>query len=553
MSKLTASKPTGPNPFSTLPLSAAANSRVNPAKGIGGGLSAHRLGHQSIGLNQFTQQLQQATQVLQTAKAASAKPVAPTSASKTTAAKTDATEDTAPTTAQEDDATTTEASADKTSTPILDPALLGLLEGVLPTQTANPIVALGLPGQTALAGQTQNPLLEVQEATQTPDSGMAVAVMTATAIGTTEAVALTQTLDANLQANQTQVQAADGLTTEDTQTEATSFMPVLAASQAVQSSGTTVNEQPVLAQAAQAATTQAPVQNTVLNSLIADSQAALDGEQSVLNKTDAEDLPDPLALDSWAVTSTTELGADGAGVAAMAAGNAGAQSQQSGGFTPGGDNNAALTELAASGVGNVTGGNGAAGQVANTMTGMIDQLQVGRREVAFLLNPEKLGQVRVQLASVGPQQVASRLIVDTPEAMRNLQQDVNQLKQAMARQGIQLDSVTIVMAGGDVAQSQTGGGDQNRQSFAQFNQEQNEDNNRQSPSDFRQSSSQQQQSQALFNAFAEQGQRGPNGGGHRPYATPPVTALGLQGPDVTDGLATASATVHDFGERTVWA
>jgi flagellar hook-length control protein FliK len=77
---------------------------------------------------------------------------------------------------------------------------------------------------------------------------------------------------------------------------------------------------------------------------------------------------------------------------------------------------------------------------------MADQLQLGRREVTFQLNPENLGQVRVQLASVGPQQVASRLIVESPEAMRQLQQDVTQLKQALYRQGIQLDSVTVVMA-----------------------------------------------------------------------------------------------------------
>jgi flagellar hook-length control protein FliK len=79
----------------------------------------------------------------------------------------------------------------------------------------------------------------------------------------------------------------------------------------------------------------------------------------------------------------------------------------------------------------------------------------GRREITFQLNPETLGQVRVQLTNVGPQQVASRLIVDSPEALQQLQQDVHHLKAALARQGVTLDSVTVVMAGGDAAKPQT--------------------------------------------------------------------------------------------------
>jgi flagellar hook-length control protein FliK len=92
---------------------------------------------------------------------------------------------------------------------------------------------------------------------------------------------------------------------------------------------------------------------------------------------------------------------------------------------------------------------------ANSVANAPADAASGRREITFQLNPETLGQVRVQLTNVGPQQVASRLIVDSPEALQQLQQDVHHLKAALARQGVTLDSVTVVMAGGDAAKPQT--------------------------------------------------------------------------------------------------
>jgi hypothetical protein len=177
---------------------------------------------------------------------------------------------------------------------------------------------------------------------------------------------------------------------------------------------------------------------------------------------------------------------------------------------------------------------------------LIEQYQLGKREITFQLNPETLGQVRVQLTSVGPQQVASRLIVQTPEAMQNLQQDMHQLKQALARQGISLEHMTVVMAGSDLNQTATrNDASQNGGSDPSFQQSQNSGG-------FQNSASAQQQAfQQADNNWAQQllNQQA----SASPWLNNNTTEATLTGGNLDPTANTPVQSRHDLGAHTVWA
>lgn len=93
-------------------------------------------------------------------------------------------------------------------------------------------------------------------------------------------------------------------------------------------------------------------------------------------------------------------------------------------------------------------------------------VQAGRKELTLQLNPENLGQLRINLTSVGEQQVSARFITQNADARQELESQINSLRQALEKQGIQLTHITVTMAGENSASRST---EQNGQNNA-FNQ-----------------------------------------------------------------------------------
>jgi flagellar hook-length control protein FliK len=82
-----------------------------------------------------------------------------------------------------------------------------------------------------------------------------------------------------------------------------------------------------------------------------------------------------------------------------------------------------------------------------TVSATLSAQQAGKKEVVIQLNPDNLGQVKINLTSQGLNQVSARFITNTAEAKQELQTHIDQLRNALEQQGVQLNQVTVVMAG----------------------------------------------------------------------------------------------------------
>jgi flagellar hook-length control protein FliK len=77
-----------------------------------------------------------------------------------------------------------------------------------------------------------------------------------------------------------------------------------------------------------------------------------------------------------------------------------------------------------------------------------DQVQATGSGVNLQLNPEHLGEVRIQLnRGEAPQEVQARLVVSSDETRQLLERDLTQLRASLEEKGIQLEKITIVVAG----------------------------------------------------------------------------------------------------------
>lgn len=125
-------------------------------------------------------------------------------------------------------------------------------------------------------------------------------------------------------------------------------------------------------------------------------------------------------------------------------------------------------------------------------------MESGYKRLTIKLNPEHLGDVRISLTSDASQQLSARLIVSSRESHDMLTAQLNQLKGSLEAQGVNVDRLTVVLAGNTEnnanAQNQAGqnqpGGFENGQQQAQQQQNGN--------------SSYQQAQQQAFDASAGQ-------------------------------------------------
>jgi hypothetical protein len=82
----------------------------------------------------------------------------------------------------------------------------------------------------------------------------------------------------------------------------------------------------------------------------------------------------------------------------------------------------------------------------------------GQKELTIRLNPDNLGEVRVNLVSLGNNELSARLIASTQESHALLQSQVDTLKTSLEAQGIRVEHLTVVLAGSLDARSDMGQG-----------------------------------------------------------------------------------------------
>lgn len=90
-----------------------------------------------------------------------------------------------------------------------------------------------------------------------------------------------------------------------------------------------------------------------------------------------------------------------------------------------------------------------AAQVGGKLESLVanNNLATGARQVSMVLQPEALGNVRIQLQQdTGTQAISGRIIVQTPEALTALTQQFDGLKAQLEGQGITLQKLDIVLA-----------------------------------------------------------------------------------------------------------
>jgi flagellar hook-length control protein FliK len=129
----------------------------------------------------------------------------------------------------------------------------------------------------------------------------------------------------------------------------------------------------------------------------------------------------------------------------------------------------------------------AAQPTEQVVDGALYSVKNGHKELIIRLNPDNLGEVRINLISHGNQEMSARLIASTRESHELLQSQVDSLKQSLESQGLNVERLSVILAGSP-------------ESTRDFNQQSNQQQTSQHSS---QQSGQQQ-------AFNQQGQPNPN-------------------------------------------
>jgi hypothetical protein len=129
----------------------------------------------------------------------------------------------------------------------------------------------------------------------------------------------------------------------------------------------------------------------------------------------------------------------------------------------------------------------------------------GHKELIIRLNPDNLGEVRVNLTSHGNQELSARLIASTPESHELLKGQLDSLKSTLEAQGVTVDRLSVVLAGAETANGNNAGS--KHQSQQEFQGQQSQTGQQQSS--FQQQSHPQNPFHAgLFNNLNQ---------GHAPY------------------------------------
>ncbi len=98
----------------------------------------------------------------------------------------------------------------------------------------------------------------------------------------------------------------------------------------------------------------------------------------------------------------------------------------------------------------------------------------GHKELVIRLNPDNLGEVRINLISHGNNELSARLIASSEESHQLLQSQVNTLKTSLESQGIHVERLSVMLAGGAEAQNDLNNTNQNAEQQSQQKQEQSQ-------------------------------------------------------------------------------
>lgn len=120
-----------------------------------------------------------------------------------------------------------------------------------------------------------------------------------------------------------------------------------------------------------------------------------------------------------------------------------------------------------------------ADQVAD---GAVYSVKNGHKELILKLNPDNLGEVRINLISHGNNGVSARLIASNPESHALLKTQAEALKTSLEAQGIQVERLSVVLAGHAESSANTGSQKDSSQQSQQFQQQQQTASNHQQQS-----------------------------------------------------------------------
>lgn len=85
--------------------------------------------------------------------------------------------------------------------------------------------------------------------------------------------------------------------------------------------------------------------------------------------------------------------------------------------------------------------------VSQVAEGTAYSVKNGHKELIIRLNPDNLGEVRINLTSHANQELSARLIASTPESHNLLKTQLDSLKNTLESQGITVDRLSVVLAG----------------------------------------------------------------------------------------------------------
>ncbi|MEM0951567.1 MAG: flagellar hook-length control protein FliK [Cyanobacteria bacterium P01_H01_bin.74] len=88
--------------------------------------------------------------------------------------------------------------------------------------------------------------------------------------------------------------------------------------------------------------------------------------------------------------------------------------------------------------------------------GTVYSAQNGNKSLSIRLNPDNLGDVRVNLVSGSNKQLTARFIASSAETQQLLQSQADSLKSNLEAQGVRVDKVSVLLAG-NATETQTGG------------------------------------------------------------------------------------------------
>ncbi len=172
----------------------------------------------------------------------------------------------------------------------------------------------------------------------------------------------------------------------------------------------------------------------------------------------------------------------------------------------------------------------------------------GHKELTIRLNPDNLGEVRVNLVSRnvgGTTELSARLIASNPESHEVLQQQLHQLKDSLEAQGVRIERLSVVMATAADTRNETRGGGDFGQQFSQPQQQNTAQQGGQHAGQFG------QETPGGFNL----GQPGQGPAGQSPQAAPRThyASAPNQAADLAETIQRPEATLNENGRISVLA